>query len=288
MNGMKAIFEYGDFRSYLRDFHDSPHSRCSKFSWRAISKRAKINNPNFLRQVMLGEKNLGERNIGAVGKAIGFLGAELEYWTKLVHFCQAPDGDQKERYRLELLQMRGSVRSREISEGFDEYYSRWYIPAIRELVTLFDFKDDYALLARSLTPSICEDEARLAVRLLAKHHFIRRNSKGLWEETDRALRSGSPRQRASLVRYHREMLSKASQSITKWKKNSRFIAGMTVGVSKTCYRMILTETKKFKTRIETLVHNDSQSDTVMQIALQIFPVAATPKSEIIAEKEKEK
>lgn len=280
---MKSVFEYENFRLFLRDFHDSQNH--ARFSWRAIAQRARIGNPNFLRQVMLGERNLSEKTIETVGKAVGLSGSELEYWHKLVRFCQAKEGAQKERSRLELLQMRGSIRPVEISSGFSEYYSRWFIPAVRELITLFDFKDDYALLAKSLKPAISEDDARLAVQILSRYHFIEKNSEGFWVQTHRALRSGSPQHRTSLIRYHCDMLGKASQAVQKWKKDRRFVVGMTVGVSRTCFRMILAEAEKFKSRVASLVHNDSNSDTVMQIALQIFPVAATPTSEFEAEKE---
>ncbi len=282
---MKSIFEYGDFRSFLRDFHGSRQMGHARFSWRAIAQRANLGNPNFLRQVMLGEKNLSEKTIEAVGRAVGLLGPELEYWIHLVRFCQASEGVQKKHCRLELSQMRGSVCPVEISSGFSEYYGHWFIPAVRELITLFDFKDDYALLARSLKPSIREDEARLAVRVLRRYRFIERNSEGRWVQTHRALRSGSPRHRKSLVKYHCDMLEKAAHALETWKKDRRYVVGMTLGVSRTCFRMILAEAEKFKNRVALLVQNDSQSDTVMQIALQVFPVAATPASEFNDENE---
>lgn len=84
------------------------------------------------------------------------------------------------------------------------------------------------------------------------------------------------------------MLDKASLAIQNWKKDRRYVVGMTLGVSRTCFRMILAEAEKFKNRVASLVHSDSQSDTVMQIALQVFPVAATPTSEFNDEKEMEK
>ena len=47
---------------------------------------------------------------------------------------------------------------------------------------------------------------------------------------------------------------------------------MTMGVSKDCYQMILAEFKKFKNCVAALVQNDSQSDRVMNLSMQIFPV----------------
>ena len=275
---MKSIFEYGDFRLYLRDYYDSRHAGSARFSWRAIAQRAHLKNPNFLRQVMLGDRNLGEKTMEPVGRAMGLSGVELEYWHRLVRFGQAKEGTQRERFRLELLQMRGSICPIEISSGFSEYYGHWFIPAVRELITLFDFGDDYALLAKSLLPAISEDDARLAVQILSRFHFIEKNADGVWVQTERALRSGSPRQGAALIKYHCDMLDMAARAVRKWKKDRRYVVGMTAGGSRTCFRMILAEAEKFKSRVAALVHNDTQSDTVMQIALQIFPIGASPSS----------
>ena len=65
----------------LKGVHD--YGNRASFSWRAISLRANITNPNFLRQVMLGERNLSEKTMDVVGKAIGLQDAELEYWLNV-------------------------------------------------------------------------------------------------------------------------------------------------------------------------------------------------------------
>ena len=68
------------------------------------------------------------------------------------------------------------------------------------------------------------------------------------------------------------MLKKAAQSLTHCSKEERLASGMTMGVSKDCYQMILAEFKKFKNCVAALVQNDSQSDRVMNLSMQIFPV----------------
>lgn len=105
---METIFYYDNYRDFLRDSHDVKNRAC--FSWRAISRRAKINNPNFLRQVMQGGKNLSLKTIEPVGKALGLRGEELAYWFELVNYCQSEPGENRERLRLELAKMKGSIR----------------------------------------------------------------------------------------------------------------------------------------------------------------------------------
>lgn len=274
---MKSISAYGDYRIFMRDFYDL-HRKDARFSWRAMMQRAGLNNPNFLRQVMLGERNLGEKTIGPVGKAFGFEGRELDFWHLLVRSCQAKTESAREKFRRELLQMRGTLQAKQISEGFADYYRHWYTPAVRELVTLYDFKDDFNLLAKSLFPQIRPEEARSAVEVLKRFHFIEKNSAGRFVQTDRAVHSGTPEERSALLRYHTEMVEMAAQSL-KLDKERRFVTGMTLGVSKACYQLILAEAEKFKNRVAALVHSDSESDTVMQLALQIFPTGAAPLNE---------
>lgn len=273
---MKSVLEYEDYRLYLQNIHDFHGREQSRFSWRAISKRAGIKNSNFLRQVALGERNFSSKTAERVGIALGLSGRELEYWHRLVHFCQANGDSMRERYRMELAEMRGNVRSNEISSGGEEYYSSWFIPCIRELITLYDFQEDYALLAKSVIPPITEAEARKAVQMLEKFHFIEKDGDGRWVETDRALRSGSSCRNTALIHYHCEMLGKAAHALKTLRKEDRFAMGMTLGVSKECYRMILAEVEKFKNRVTSLVLHDRRSDLVMQMALQIFPTGVSP------------
>lgn len=271
---MKSVFEYRDYREYLKDVHDCGNR--ASFSWRAIALRAKISNPNFLRQVMLGERNLSEKTVDVVGKAIGLQGADLEFWILLVRYCQADKEVSKKHYLQELAALRGSVCPVKINEGFSEYYRHWYMPVVRELVTLFDFRDDYALLGRSVYPPITESEAKSAVLILSRYHFIRKDACGRWVETHRSVRSGTPKQRSALVHYHREMLGKASEALLSLDRDKRFVGGVTLGVSKECYWRILAEAEKFKNRITALALNDLNGDNVIQVAVQIFPTGHSP------------
>ncbi len=277
---MKSVFEYENYREYLRKVHDSGNR--ASFSWRAIALRAKISNPNFLRQVMRGERNLGEKTADAVGMAIGLQGAEIEFWILLVKYCQADTDAVRAHYKQELAQFRRNECPTPISEGFSEFYRHWYIPAIRELVTLYDFQNDYSLLAKSLYPPVSETEAKSAVQVLSRYHFIQKDETGRWVESHRSLRSGCPKQSMGLIQYHRDMLEKALKAMLTLDKDKRFIMGMTLGVSKECFRKILAEAEKFKNRVATLALNDSKGDEVVQVALQIFPTGFSPStSEII-------
>ena len=62
-------------------------------------------------------------------------------------------------------------------ESFD-FYNHWYISAIRELLFIFDFIDNYSELAKKLRPTIKTSEAKRSIKTLLSLKLIRSNSKG--------------------------------------------------------------------------------------------------------------
>ena len=52
----------------------------------------------------------------------------------------------------------------------------------------------------------------------------------------------------------------------------RNVSGITMGISKACYDVILTEMAAFKERIKVIVNQDKRSSRVYQLNLQLFPL----------------
>jgi uncharacterized protein (TIGR02147 family) len=52
------VFDYRDYRAYLRDVYQSRKSSEYGFSYRAFAKRAGLSAPNYLKLVAEGQRNL--------------------------------------------------------------------------------------------------------------------------------------------------------------------------------------------------------------------------------------
>jgi len=281
---MKSIFKTLDFRAYLLEFYQEHKGTNALFSWRVLSKKAGFTSPVFLKLVSEGKRNLGDTSIDQVGEALELKDKELVFWHHLVLFNQATTAYLKQEHYLILRGMTGSVREYKIQHGFFDYYRYWYMPALRELVTLYPFGTDYEKLGLSLIPSISATEAKNGVLTLMRIGMIQKNKKGLWEQTQKAISSGTEIDRVSLLQYHREMLRLSSEALERFDKDDRFISGMTLGVSKSCYDAILAETEAFRNRVLQLVHGDPHSDEVVQFSLQIIPVATVPGHRLLQSK----
>ncbi len=71
-----------------------------------------------------------------------------------------------------------------------DFYASWYIGAIRALIDMHPFKDDYKALARQLFPPIKPKEAQKAVAILESLGMIRRKGDGYYAVVDKTITAG--------------------------------------------------------------------------------------------------
>ena len=66
---LPSVFEYLDYRTFLRDHYTASKQLKPQYSFRYFSRRAGLSSSNFLKLVMDGKRNLGAET---VAKRCGF------------------------------------------------------------------------------------------------------------------------------------------------------------------------------------------------------------------------
>jgi uncharacterized protein (TIGR02147 family) len=140
-------------------------------------------------------------------------------------------------------------------------------------VTLFDFKDNFKLLAETVLPPIKTCEATASVELLLKLGLIKKRPDGTYVQVDTALTAESGVASLAIRKFNKEMAMHAVAAIENFIKTERTIFGITVGVSQEMYEIINAEIAAFKDRIVTLVSRDEKCERVYQLNMQFFPMS---------------
>jgi uncharacterized protein (TIGR02147 family) len=270
---MRAIFEYFDYRSFLRDYYTYKKSKNRYFSYRFFARAAGIKSPVFFKEVAEGKKNLSRNMIRKFCTALQFNEKEATYFKYLVLFDQAKTGKEKQEYYVVLRSLENIKSEKALNANQYDYFSTWYNVVIRELITLFDFKDDFKLLAATVHPPIKTGEAKASVELLLKLGLIRKRSDGAYEQTDTAITVKSGVASLAVRQFNKTMAMHAAAAIEDFSKSDRTICGITIGISPAMREVIDAEITAFKDRIVTLVSRDNDSDRVYQLNLQLFPVS---------------
>jgi uncharacterized protein (TIGR02147 family) len=270
---MKTIFEYLDYRAYLRDYYASEKERRKYFSYRLFARMADIKSPVFLKEVADGRKNLSRTMIEKFSAALKFNEKEAAYFKYLVLFDQATSAQEKQEHYTALRAMENIKSENALAADQYDYFSNWYNVVIRELVTLFDVKDDFELLARMVRPAIKASEAKRSVELLLGLGLIDKNGNGRYVQKNTAITAQGGIASLAIRNFNRNMISQALTAIDELPKTERNMFGITVGISPTMYDIICAEMAAFKDRIVTLVSRDHQSSRVYQMNLQLFPMS---------------
>jgi uncharacterized protein (TIGR02147 family) len=270
---MKTIFEYFDYRAFLRDYYAENKSKNRYFSYRFFARKAGIKSPVFFKEVAEGQKNLSPEMVEKFSSALHFNEKESTYFKYLVLFDQAKTGKEKQEHYAVLRSMENMKSEKALnSEQFD-YFSTWYNVVIRELVTLFDFKDDFKLLASTVLPPIKAREAEKSVEQLQRLGLIKKRPDGTYMQVDTAITVDSGVASLAIRQLNKVMAMHAIDAIENVIKTERTIFGVTVGISSEMYDIINAELASFKDRIVTLVSRDGKCDRVYQLNLQLFPMS---------------
>jgi uncharacterized protein (TIGR02147 family) len=270
---MLDIFKYTDYRQFLRDFYEAEKARTPHFSHRYIAMKVGFNSSGFFTKILQGKTNISTKLALRFADFLKLKKREADYFEQLVLFDQARTETEKQRRFEKILSYhRSEVK---IMEAFQyEYYRRWYYVAIRELIAFYPFEGDFKALAKMLDPPISTAQARKAVALLEKLGLIKKNTNGVYEQTDAVISTGYEAKSVAIHNFLLATLNLASESIDRFPRSERDVSTLTMHFSRSLYDTITEKLKNFRRELLELVKNDPEkADRVFQFNFQMYPMS---------------
>jgi uncharacterized protein (TIGR02147 family) len=271
---MKSLFEYMNYRDYLREAYEDKKQKSPFYSYRLFSQKAGFKSPNFLKLVIDNQRNITKESAFRFSKAFGHNKREAEFFENLVFFNQAKTLEEKNAYLSKVMKYR--VKSddlHKIEASEYSYLSKWYHPVVLELASAVDFKDDYKKLAQMLVPPITAIEAEKSVALLLDLKFLRKKEDGAYEATSTQLSTGFQVRSIGVANYHKSMIAMASEAIERFPSTRRDISSVTIGISRETYKTIISRTQQFAMELMQIADADKNREMVAQVNLQVFPLS---------------
>lgn len=270
------LFQYLDYRKYLRDLYEESKKSRVPLSLRLFSRRAGFKSNNFLKLVMDGERNLTEASLQKFMIGLHLNKQEQDFFRNLVFFNQAKTHEAKDAYYQKLLRSRKFSELKPMEKDQYEFYSNWYFPVIRELVTSGDFDGTPGWLARRVSPAITSVQAACALEVLEKLNFIKRDE-GKWRQTTPLVSTGPEVTSVTLMNYHKNMLDLTKEVLETINPDERDVSALTLGVKESRLPQIKKRIQEFRQEILQLVSSDTDPDQVLQLNMQFFPVSVPRK-----------
>jgi uncharacterized protein (TIGR02147 family) len=273
---MNPIYEYIDYRKYLKDFYEESKAAKKYFSYRFFAQRAGLNAPILLKMVIDGKRNLSRKTIEKFIAGVGLKDKEAVYFRNLVLFNQAKSSMEKQEYYRVLRSLSKMVPQHIIEDDGFDYFDKWYFSAVREGVCQYRYRDDWQRIALSVEPPITPEQAREAVAWLLKHGLLKRKKNGDYVQEHKAISTRSEVKSIVVRNFNRKMLQIAERSLDAVPVTRRYATGVTVGLSREAYDIIVAEIEAFRDRIVRIVNALEENDRVYQVGIQLFPLMRNP------------
>lgn len=277
---MINIFNYLDYRQYLTDFYKVKKNTRQGFSYQSFADKAGFKDKSCIFSVLNGKRNLNAAGIVKLSAMLGHDTSEAGYFETLVQFNQALDMTEKKLFfeKLCRIKERGAKRISKVQllrrEQF-EYYSQWYHIAIRSIIEMYGFKNNYKWLSKMVYPSISEKKAKQSVLLLQKLGLIQKQRDGSFTVPDKIISTGKDVLSFAVQSYHIACADLAKRAIQRIPSDKRNMTSLTMGISKAAYDQICEELQAFQSRAIAIAENDQDADSVYQFNFHLFPISAT-------------
>ncbi|MGL1901195.1 MAG: TIGR02147 family protein [Fibrobacterales bacterium] len=274
---MTTIFNYFNYHEFLKDWFRTQKELRSGVTLQSITDAVGIKSKSYLHRITRGTARLSEKSLPALCRALKLNQGESDYLSLLVQFKHSKSDNEKNGLLVQIQALANSDAF-ELEQKKYIYFSKWYIPAIRELVTCLEFGENYQRLGRALTPVISVKEAKEAIQLLLELDLIEKEGV-LYRQKQNIVIAKSDIDFLALRNYQKSLIDLGYQSIDRFTPNQRETLSICAGVSKDGYAQLSFALKEFQKRVVEILNQTDTVELTCQINTQVFPV-----SKIISQK----
>jgi uncharacterized protein (TIGR02147 family) len=274
---MKSLFEYLDYRDYLKDHYEFNKERYPFFSYRYIAGKTGLD-ASFYVKVLQKQLHVSDRAVVPLAEFLKLGKKETDYFRTLVKFNRAKQLD-KSRFFFEKLLEQREPRISTLDAAKYEYLTTWYNIAIRELINCTRFSGDCRALAAKLDPPITTAEARHAIELLEKLSLIVKGSDGVYTLTDQFVTTGESWSSLAIENFQKEAIALAQSSLQRIPKKNRETSTVTVSISKKCFAAMKERLREVRKELLEMARLDDHPEAVFHVNFQIFPLSKIDKGD---------
>jgi uncharacterized protein (TIGR02147 family) len=274
---MKTLFEYLEYRDYLKDHYEFNKRQYPFFSYRYISGKTGLD-ASFYVKVLQKQMHISDRAVQPLAGFLKLNKRETEYFKLLVRFNRAKQRDKSRVYFEKLIELR-EPRTNTLDAAKYEFFNKWYYIAIRELLNYYRFSGDYKALAATLNPPISVVEARHAVKLLERLSLIKKDHGGAYSLTDQFVTTGESWNSIAVENFQKQAIALAGTSIARIPKKYRETSTVTVSISRKCFGAMKERLREVRKELLEMARLDEDPEAVFHVNFQVFPLTTLDREE---------
>ncbi|MEO7423846.1 MAG: TIGR02147 family protein [Fibrobacteria bacterium] len=272
---MRPVFEYLDYRNYLRDAFEERKRLDTRLSYRKLAATLGLDASN-LHKIFQARGHLPARCQTRVLKFLGLSHRSAEYFLLLVAHAR----ERGELARMDILERarrlqdvpRLTLEDRELL-----FYQKWWTSVVRLLLEVHEGRAVADKLAKSVCPPITPTEAQASLDLLLELGLVKKAVSGRLKLGEAHLTAGGEKKSKAVHDYQSQIFELAIASLHRFSRNERDVSTVTFAVDEKAHQAILDILRECRRQVQKQADSTRQPKRVMQLAMAFFPVSSLPK-----------
>jgi uncharacterized protein (TIGR02147 family) len=275
---MKNIYNYSDYRLFLKDYFEESKRTCKAFSHQFFARKAGIRSSGFMFHVIKGQRNLTQAVLHKVAHAIGLNSLQTEFFEVLVNFNQAKQQRDKDYYLQKMMEKRRSIKTIRIEDKQFEFYKEWRHSAVREIIPVLGKDATPTAIAKLLVPQISAAQVRKSLKLLMELGLVHKSDDSHFEITHQYIEGDDPVHRAAIVQFQRQMLGLALQSWDNCPAGETSAHTLTLAMSEKLAHELREDIELFKKKlVEKVLAENELPERLYEVTMNYFPLSKRKK-----------
>jgi uncharacterized protein (TIGR02147 family) len=281
----KTVFDYDNYREFLREKISDMRAQDESLSYRVLSKKIGFSSPNYILLVIDGKRNISVDAITKFSKFFDLKKNEADFFKNLVLMNQAQSVEDKLIFQDLIYKSLGYLKVRPIEYKQFQYFSHWALIAIREMVELRIFNEDPKWISKHVFKSeVSAEEVKEFIKTLLDLKLIEKDNKGQLRKVDRHITLPPNVSLGFIFKFHKMMLEKASEALFKQKSKKRDITSTTLPIKSSRIPEIKDFLEKMRQEFIVKFSAPQNGDTIYTLNTQLFELADLKSKEDANEK----
>jgi uncharacterized protein (TIGR02147 family) len=265
------LFQYDDYRRFLGDFFEDQKRKRAAFSHRYFAQKAGFTSSSFCLSVIKGRYNLSSSATEKMVRAMELDPRQAIFFGALIRYNQSKSATEREAAWVAIQSIRRQVEFTSLTLPQQGYFSRWFYPVLRELVTHPAWDGNWITLARRVDPALTVEETREALHNLESWGLIEKTPEGKFRCSSVLLNAeGVPP--IALREIRREFLQLGIGALDSKPPSQRFTTFTTLAMSESSYEYALKVLEEARRKIIAKAAGDERVEKVYEMVLQVFPL----------------
>lgn len=268
---MVPVFDYLDYREFLKDFYESKKAEFPLFSYRVMAQHVGMDASNLFR-VLQKDLHLPARCVPQVLEYVELSGRGAEYFQILLAYARTKAKKEKQLILEKALALRDVQRK--ILEVEELSFLRdWWVVATRCLIEVLDGRANPEAMGNRFRPKVPAAEIRKALDQLHQLGLVKKVSSGRLTLTDAHLTAGGEAHAAAVKAYQKQVLDLAKDSLDRFDREERDVSTLALAVDEEAFKDIRVMLRECRRQIQKRVEDSQRPDRVMQLSMAFHPLA---------------